>query len=87
MCSQAQHPSILSNFDDFAQRARGRQTAIFLDYDGTPDVTKHKAASLLYQLFVLSRALFVAAPAAGMLGKKGMAAVYAHNLLVDFQAL
>ena len=33
---QVQHPSMLAGFQEFTRRAKGRRTAVFLDYDGAP---------------------------------------------------
>jgi hypothetical protein len=33
-CPQAQHPCVLEHFDSFAEQARGKRIAVFLDYDG-----------------------------------------------------
>ena len=31
---QAQYPCVLEHFDSFAEQARGKRIAVFLDYDG-----------------------------------------------------
>ena len=31
---QAQHPSLLQNFQEFEAQAAGKRVAVFLDYDG-----------------------------------------------------
>ena len=33
---QAQHPSLLQNFQEFETQAAGKRVAVFLDYDGAP---------------------------------------------------
>ena len=33
-CLQAQYPCVLEHFDSFAEQARGKRIAVFLDYDG-----------------------------------------------------
>ena len=37
--AQAQHPSILQNFHEFDRQATGKRVAVFLDYDGAPQLT------------------------------------------------